>query len=113
MMIMMMHAAAEMIANNISYIISYTNHHYPFNITHSTMPSASFLQIREQVVKPTSARDGIVPIVSVPLAGCDLIYSWFNVKFAYFFEETLNTLALKASLAKVGWYVEEELIDMI
>lgn len=40
------------------------------------------------------------PLHSVPLSGCDLIYSGINIKAAFFFKEVLSPQLLKQSLAK-------------
>jgi len=60
--------------------------------------TVSIQVLRDSFVKPAKA----APPEEVELAGVDVLFKHMNLRFAFFFPETLNAGALKASLGEVS-----------
>lgn len=54
--------------------------------------------LRDSLVQPKQP----APPEDVELAGVDVLFKRMNLRFAYFFPQTLNAAQLKASLAEVS-----------
>lgn len=61
--------------------------------------TVSIQVLRDSYVKP---KPPAPPVEEVELAGVDVLFKRMNLRFAYFFPETLSAAALKASLAEVS-----------
>lgn len=63
--------------------------------------TVSIQVLRDSYVKPKHATP---TNEEVELAGVDVLFNRFNLRFSYFFAETLNATKLKESLAEVCGY---------